>query len=68
LTNRERRAIGLPPAAERPGRAVADLLPHCLRKFFDVSETTKSPVAREVLDRLGALCAVELKAQFASPK
>jgi len=40
---------------------------HCRRKFFDVWEATKSPVAREALDRIGALYGIEEKARFAPP-
>lgn len=40
---------------------------HCRRKFFDVWEATKLPVAREALDRIGALYAIEEKARFAPP-
>jgi transposase len=38
---------------------------HCRRKFFDVWEATKSPVAKEALDRIGAVYAIEDKARFA---
>jgi transposase len=38
---------------------------HCRRKFFDVWEATKSPVAKEALDRIAAVYAIEAKAQFA---
>lgn len=38
---------------------------HCRRKFFDVWEATKSPVAKETLDRIAAIYAIEAKAQFA---
>src|SRR5262249_53989209 len=38
---------------------------HCRRKFFDVWEATKSPVAREALDRIGVFYAIEAKAKFA---
>jgi transposase len=37
---------------------------HCRRKFFDVWEATRSPIAREALDRIAAFYAVEAKAQF----
>jgi transposase len=40
---------------------------HCRRKFFETWETTKSPVAREALDRIGAFYGIEAKAQFAPP-
>jgi transposase len=38
---------------------------HCRRKFFDVWEAAKSPVAKEALDRIAAVYAIEGKAQFA---
>jgi transposase len=38
---------------------------HCRRKFFDVWEATKSPVAKEALDRIAAVYAIEDKARFA---
>jgi transposase len=38
---------------------------HCRRKIFDVWETTKSPIAREALDRIAAVYAIEDKARFA---
>jgi transposase len=38
---------------------------HCRRKFFDVWEATKSPIAKEALDRIAAVYAIEEKARFA---
>ena len=38
---------------------------HCRRKFFDVWEATKSPVAKEALDRIAAIYVIEAKARFA---
>jgi transposase len=38
---------------------------HMRRKFFDVWEATKSPIAKEALDRIGAVYAIEDKARFA---
>src|SRR3954467_5440321 len=38
---------------------------HCRRKIFDVWEQTKSPVAKETLDRIGAIYVIEDKARFA---
>jgi transposase len=38
---------------------------HCRRKFFDVWQATKSPVAKETLDRIAAIYVIEAKAQFA---
>jgi transposase len=38
---------------------------HCRRKFFDVWEDTRSPVAKEAIDRIAALYAIETKVRFA---
>jgi transposase len=38
---------------------------HCRRKIFDVWEATKSPVAKEALDRIAAVYGIEDKARFA---
>jgi hypothetical protein len=38
---------------------------HCRRKIFDVWEATKSPVAKEALDRIAAVYLIEEKARFA---
>ena len=38
---------------------------HCRRKFFDVWEATKSPVAKGALDRIAAFYVIEAKAQSA---
>jgi transposase len=40
---------------------------HCRRKFFDVWEDKKSPVAKEAIDRIAAFYAIEAKARFAPP-
>jgi hypothetical protein len=40
---------------------------HCRRKFFDVWEATKSPVAKGAIDRIAAFYAIETKAHFAPP-
>ncbi len=40
---------------------------HCRRKLFDVWEATKSPVAREAIDRIAAFYAIEDKARFTPP-
>jgi len=40
---------------------------HCRRKFFDVWDAKKSPVAKEALDRIAAVYAIEAKARFAPP-
>ncbi|MGB7589587.1 MAG: IS66 family transposase [Solirubrobacterales bacterium] len=53
---------------ERPGTdAITEVAcwAHCRRKFFEVWEGTKSPVAKEVLDRIAAFYMIEAKAQFA---
>jgi transposase len=38
---------------------------HCRRKIFDVWEATKSPVAKEALDRIAAIYVIEDKARYA---
>ncbi len=38
---------------------------HCRRKIFDVWDATKSPVAKEALDRIAAIYVIEDKARFA---
>jgi len=38
---------------------------HCRREFFDQWEHHKSPVAREALDRIAAIYAIEARAAFA---
>ena len=38
---------------------------HCRRKIFDVWDATKSPVAKEALDRIAAVYVIEEKARFA---
>jgi len=53
---------------ERPGTdAITEVAcwAHCRRKFFEVWEGTKSPVAKEALDRIAAFYMIEAKAQFA---
>ena len=40
---------------------------HCRRKFFDVWDGKKSPVAKEAIDRIAAFYATESKARFAPP-
>jgi len=53
------------PARSKPGPIIeVACWAHCRRKFFDVFEATKSPVAREALDRIAALYAIEARAQF----
>ena len=54
------------PARTRPGPITeVACWAHCRRKYFDVWETTKSPVAREALDRIAALYVIEEQARFA---
>ncbi len=38
---------------------------HCRRKFFDVWDAQKSPVAKQAIDRIAAFYVVEAKARFA---
>jgi len=54
------------PARTKPGPITeVACWAHCRRKFFDVWEATKSPIAKEALDRIGAVYAIEDKARFA---
>jgi transposase len=54
------------PARTKPGPIVeVACWAHCRRKFYDVWEATKSPVAKEALDRIAAVYAIEDKARFA---
>jgi transposase len=54
------------PARTKPGPITeVACWAHCRRKFFDVWEATKSPVAKEALDRIAAIYAIEDKARFA---
>lgn len=56
------------PARSKPGPIMeVACWAHCRRKFFDVWESKKSPVAKEALDRIGAFYEVEAKARFALP-
>jgi len=56
------------PARTRPGPIVEVACPaHCRRKIFDVWKVTKSPVAKEALDRIAAVYLIEDKARFAPP-
>jgi transposase len=54
------------PARSKPG-PITEIAcwAHCRRKIFDVWEATKSPVAKEALDRIAAVYAIEDKARFA---
>ena len=54
------------PARTKPGPITeVACLAHCRRKFYDVWEETKSPIAKEALDRIAAVYAIEDKARFA---
>jgi transposase len=54
------------PTRTKPGPIVeVACWAHCRRKFFDVWEATKSPVAKEALDRIAAVYAIEDMARFA---
>src|SRR3954449_68497 len=55
------------PARSKPG-PITEIAcwSHCRRKIFDVWEQTKSPVAKEALDRIAAIYVIEDKARFAS--
>jgi transposase len=54
------------PARTKPGPIIeVACWAHCRRKFFDVWEATKSPVAKEALDRIAAIYAIEDQARFA---
>jgi hypothetical protein len=56
------------PGRTKPGPIVeVACWAHCRRKFYDVWETTKSPVAKETLDRIGAIYGIEDLARFAPP-
>jgi len=54
------------PGRTKPGRIVeVACWAHCRRKFYDVWAATKSAVAKEALDRIGAIYAIEDTARFA---
>jgi transposase len=54
------------PARTKPGPIIeVACWAHCRRKIFDVWQATKSPVAREALDRIGAIYDIEARARFA---
>jgi transposase len=56
------------PARSKPGPITeVACWAHCRRKFFDVWEATKSPVAKEAIDRIAVFYAIEAKARFAPP-
>ena len=40
---------------------------HCRRKFFDVWDGKKSPVAKQAIERIATFYAIETKARFAPP-
>ena len=53
----------------RPNRAVTEVAcwAHCRRKFFDVWDGKKSPVAKAAIERIAAFYTIEAKARFAPP-
>lgn len=54
------------PARTKPGPITeVACWAHCRRKFYDAWDATKSPVAKEALDRIAAVYAIEEKARFA---
>jgi transposase len=54
------------PARTKPGPITeVACWAHCRRKFYDVWEATKSPIAKEALDRIAAIYAIEDRARFA---
>src|SRR5437764_1448586 len=54
------------PARRKPGPIIeVACWAHCRRKIFDVWETTKSPIAKQALDRIAAVYVIEDKARFA---
>jgi transposase len=53
------------PAAANAGITEVACWAHCRRKFYDVWEGKKSPVAREAIERIAAFYKIEAKAQFA---
>ena len=56
------------PARTKPGPILeVACWAHCRRAIFEVWEDTQSPAAKEALDRIAALYAVEAKARFAPP-
>jgi Transposase IS66 family len=56
------------PARTKPGPIIeVACWAHCRRKIFDVWDATKSPIAKEALDRIAAIYVIEDKARFAPP-
>jgi transposase len=54
------------PARTKPGPITeVACWAHCRRKIFEVWEDKKSPVAKEAIDRIAAVYAIEAKARFA---
>lgn len=54
------------PARTKPGPTIeVACRAHCQRRFYDVWESTKSPVAKEALERIAAIYRIEDKARFA---
>ena len=61
-----------PPVTDPSHRANAGIIEvacwaHCRRKFFDVWDGKKSPVAEQAINRIAAFYAIEAKARFAPP-
>ncbi len=53
------------PARTKPGPITeVACWAHCRRKIFDAWEDTKSPVAKQALDRIAAIYAIEARARF----
>jgi transposase len=56
------------PARTKPGPIIeVACWAHCRRTIFDVWEQTKSPIAKEALDRIATVYVIEDKARFAPP-
>jgi len=56
------------PARAKPGPIIeVACWAHCRRKIFDVWQATKSPVAKEALDRIAAIYEIEAKARGVTP-
>lgn len=55
------------PARTKPGPIIeVACWAHCRRQIFDVWEETRSPVAKEALDRIAVIYRIEEQARFAS--
>jgi transposase len=56
------------PSRDQPGLIMeVACWAHCRRKFFDVWEASKSPVAKEAIDRIAAFYEIEAQARFSKP-